>query len=73
MFEFVPSGLINEHETHGHGPPNFFAKIDLSFKAGPNFKPNEFVKCSSVNIGSPEPSICWSRKFCKKKNKEKKN
>lgn len=53
------------HDMHGHGPPSFFNKTDLSFNAGPNFIPNEFIKWSSVNNGSPEPSMLWSRKFCK--------
>lgn len=65
--ELVETFKLNavEHETHGHGPPNLLANIDFNFSAGPNFNPNKFVRWSSVSNGKPEPSICWSRNFCK--------
>lgn len=69
----LPEGLValteNVHETHGHGPPNFFVSTERSFNAGPNFMPNEFIKWSSVNKGKPAPSMQCSRKLCNKKKK----
>lgn len=64
----LPDGLValiddNEHDTHGHGPPNLFASTERNFSAGPNFIPNEFIRWSSVSNGNPEPSIRCSRKF----------
>lgn len=44
--------------------PIFFAKIERNFNAGPNFMFIFVVKCSSVSIGSPEPSILCSRNIC---------
>lgn len=63
-----PFGIDDEdddiHVTQGHGPPNFLAKRERNFNAGPNFIPNVLVKCSSVSSGKQVPSILCSRKFC---------
>lgn len=61
------------HDMHGQGPPSRFNKTERSFSAGPNFIFNEFIRWSSVNSGSPEPSMHWSRKFCKLRMKKKEN
>lgn len=32
------------HATHGHGPPNFFANMERSLRAGPSFMPSELTR-----------------------------
>lgn len=48
---------VPTHDTHGHGPPSRFSNTERSFSAGPNFIFNEFIRWSSVNSGSPDPSM----------------
>lgn len=52
------------HDTHGHGPPNFFSSTERNLSAGPSFMFSECIKWSSVSSGSPAPSMHCSRKFC---------
>lgn len=55
-----------------HGSLKRFSRFERSFNAGPNFIPRILIKCSSVNIIRPSPSMLWSRKFCKEKKLDKK-
>lgn len=54
-----------------HGSLRRFNRFFRSFNAGPNFIPRILIRCSSVNIMSPSPSILCSRKFCKMIRREK--
>lgn len=54
------------HPAHlpSHGSLSRFRRFKRSFSAGPNFMPRMLIKCSSVSIMSPSPSMLCSRKFC---------
>lgn len=58
---FVDAGAATlpllPHDIHGQGPPSRFSKTERSFSAGPNFIFSECMRWSSVNNGSPEPSM----------------
>lgn len=74
LFESIKfSSLAHEggalHETQLHGSLRRFRSFDRSFNAGPNFIPKMLIKCSSVSIIKPSPSMLCSRKFCEWKKK----
>lgn len=47
--------------------PSFLARIERNFSAGPSFMFMVLVRCSSVSIGRPAPSMRWSRKVWKRR------
>lgn len=56
--------FVELHDAQLHGSLSLFSSFDRSFSAGPSFMPKILIKCSSVNIIKPSPSMLCSRKFC---------
>lgn len=65
-FSSIPHDVVVPalHETQTQGSFKRFTSFDRSFRAGPSFIPKMLIKCSSVNIIKPSPSMLCSRKFC---------
>lgn len=61
--------FIALHDVQLHGWLSLFSNFDRSLSAGPSFIPKILIKCSSVSIIKPSPSMLCSRKFCKWKEK----
>lgn len=70
-FKFSSFDPMPRHPAHfpSQGSLRRFKRFDRSFKAGPNFIPRMLIKCSSVSIIKPSPSMLCSRKFCGKMKK----
>lgn len=68
LFDSFSSAAVvrPRHPAHlpSHGSLRRFRRFKRSFSAGPNFMPRMLIKCSSVSIMSPSPSMLCSRKFC---------
>lgn len=52
------------HDAQMQGSFSRFTSFDRSLSAGPSFIPKMLIKCSSVSIIKPSPSMLCSRKFC---------
>lgn len=59
------------HEVQLQGSFNRFNNFERNLSAGPSFIPKMLIKCSSVSICRPSPSILCSRKFCEWEKKRK--
>lgn len=59
-------------EVQLQGSFSRFNSFDRSFNAGPSFMPRMLIKCSSVSIIRPSPSMLCSRKFCEWKRRREK-
>lgn len=56
--------MMELHDEQLHGSLRRFSNFDRNFRAGPSFMPKMLIKCSSVSICKPSPSMLCSRKFC---------
>lgn len=55
---------VELHDAQLQGSLRRFNNFERNLSAGPSFIPNILIKCSSVSICKPSPSMLWSRKFC---------
>jgi hypothetical protein len=58
------------HDVQLQGSFNRFNNFERNLSAGPSFMPRILIKCSSVSICRPSPSMLCSRKFCEWEKEE---